>query len=144
MKKLGFLLLLFAYLITYCFTYNCSNDFKTLKESQCTTIDSCHYLNPNTPNSNCVKYQTCSEGTSTTDCAAITPEDYHRYKCDYGSSCEHVKRTCNEFGSKQGDICNDLYPGAESGKRCDFSENDECTSYFDECNENLLNSQIFM
>ena len=102
---------------------------------------SCHYLNPNTPNSNCVKFQDCPAEATEADCPKITPPDYHTYKCVFGASCRKEKRTCDEFGQKQGDVCRDLYPGADSGKRCDFSEIDQCKPYFDECDVNELNSE---
>ena len=123
-------LLLITLLISHYFSYDCANDFNFLKTTQCTNITSCNFYGPS-----CKEIKTCS-GQSSDDCPNIILTDYLKNKCVYGTSCEQTQRECGDYNTKRqpGDVCQNLFSGAASGKRCDFAlDGTTCNSYFNEC-----------
>lgn len=93
-------LLLLLVLITYCLTYDCSNDFNNIKTSLCTNINSCLFYGPS-----CKATKPCSEGASSEyDCSNIIPLDFIKYKCVYDddeeNKCVQRKRECDDYNTK--------------------------------------------
>ena len=141
--KISKLILLFA-LISYCATENdeCSSSYVSKLNSMCISIDSntCRYTHPNV----CKGTKACStkDNTGSTQCSAVLPPSFNTMKCVYSSTkCEEKKKECTDYDSSLGDICSQLYPGADTGKRCaspyqvDILTLGTCIAHFDKCED---------
>ena len=141
--KISQLILLFA-LISYCVTEDdeCSSLYVSKLNEMCISIDSnnCRYTHPNV----CKGTKACStkDNTDSTQCSAVFPPSFNTMKCVYSDSkCEEKKKVCTDYKPLLGDICSQLYPGVDSGKRCakpydeDIPDLGSCVAHFDKCED---------
>ena len=164
--KLIQLLLLFG-AVSYCYTDECTNNFKQMLETKCVEIDSskCRVTDLDITQ-RCFPKNICGDAKDRTTCETLIPADFHKKKCFWtynteiaDNECIEISKKCNDYNkvngieeSITGDDCSSLDPG-NTNKRCVLyydNGKEKCESHYklcsnvdnrSECEKNIPNEK---